>query len=368
MSEITASKVKELRETTGAGMMDCKKALTETSGDMEAAVDWLRKKGLAAAAKKSGRAAAEGLVAVSVKDNSGCLIEVNAETDFVGRNDKFQEFTLKLADLALEMDGDIEKLKNTTFPGTSHTVEVELSNLIAVIGENMSLRRTDKIKAKDGVVASYMHSATAPNLGRIGVLVAVESTAQDKAALSALAKEIAMHIAASNPGVVSLQEITDEQRKRERDVLKDQVRVKLQKIEQYVYGNMLPQVEGQLSAKEINKAQFESQSKALAKRLREETKDKDSLPMSRIAEIALEENVLAETVDADFEKYLKEMALLEQPFVMNPKKTVNQILTEASEKLGTPVSVSRFVRMSLGEGIEKKEENFAEEVKAQLNA
>lgn len=368
MSEITASKVKELRETTGAGMMDCKKALTETNGDMEAAIDWLRKKGLAAAAKKSGRAAAEGLVAICVKDDGGCLVEVNAETDFVGRNEKFQEFALKLADLALEVDGDVEKLKGMKYPGTSHTVEEELSNLIAVIGENMSLRRTDTVKAKKGVVASYMHSSTAPNLGRIGVLVALESDAGDKAALSALAKEIAMHIAASNPSVISLDEITQDQRARERDVLKDQVRVKLQKIEQYIYGNMLPQVEGRLSAKEINKAQFESQSKALAKRLREEIKDKEALDIARIAEIALEEAVLLETVDADFEKYLKEMALLEQPFVINPKKTLNQVLSDATGKFGTPVSVGQFIRMALGEGIEKKEENFAEEVKAQLGS
>ena len=186
---VTAADIKKLRDMTGAGMMDCKKALVETSGDLEAAVDWLRKKGLAAASKKSGRAAAEGLVGVTVEGNTGALVEVNAETDFVGRNEKFQEFVTTVTKMGLEMNGDIEAMKTTPYPGSDKNVADELTNLIAVIGENMSLRRTESMSVDNGAIASYVHGAVAPNMGRIGVLVGLESTA-DQDALQGLAKEL----------------------------------------------------------------------------------------------------------------------------------------------------------------------------------
>ena len=211
MAEITAALVKELREVSGAGMMDCKKALSENAGNLEQAVDWLRKKGLAAAAKKAGRVAAEGLVAVVPGDKKGVLVEVNSETDFVARNDQFQGFVSGAAKLALDA-GDIEALKNAKLPD-GQTVAEKLTHLVATIGENMNLRRMATVSVKDGVVATYMHNATVPNMGKIGVLVGLESTG-DKAKLAALGKQIAMHVAAANPSALD----------RERAVLSDQAR------------------------------------------------------------------------------------------------------------------------------------------------
>src|SRR5215813_4602071 len=201
MAEITAALVKELREVSGAGMMDCKKALAENGGNLESAVDWLRKKGLAAAAKKAGRVAAEGLVALVPADKKAVLVEVNSETDFVARNDKFQDFVGTVAKLALNA-GDVEALKNAKTPD-GQTVAEKLTHLVATIGENMNLRRMAKLEVKDGVVAAYMHNATVPNMGKIGVLVALESTG-DKAKLAALGKQLAMHVAAANPHALSI--------------------------------------------------------------------------------------------------------------------------------------------------------------------
>ena len=357
--------VKKLREQTGAGMMDCKKALQETSGHMDHAIDWLRKKGLAQAAKKAGRVAAEGLITVNVSGDVGSMTEINAETDFVSRNDQFQGYVKNISQIALT-HGNMEALKKARYPETDRTVEEELTHLISVIGENMSLRRTTTVSVEKGVVASYVHGATAPNMGRIGVLVGLDSSA-DKESLNKLAKEIAMHIAAQNPQVLNLSDITEEQKKHERHILKDQVRAHLEKIETYITSNLVPKEPGILSVKEVNKTQFERQSKALAKKIREEIQGKESIAIDRIKTLALEEDVISQTVEADLEKFINETALNEQPFVMNPKKKVAQVISDFSTQIGVPVKISQFIRFELGEGIEKKEENFAEEVAAQLS-
>src|SRR5471032_923562 len=218
MAEITASLVKELREKTGAGMMDCKKALGEVAGDIEKAIDWLRTKGLSAASKKAGRVAAEGLVGAAAAGTKGALMEVNAETDFVGRNDQFQKFVGTTTRIALENAGDLAKVAVASFPGTGRDVQGELTNLIATIGENMSLRRSAMLSVSDGVVVAYMHNAVAPDLGKIGVLVALESTG-DKAKLAALAKQLAIHVAAVNPLSLSVAELDQAAIERERAIL-----------------------------------------------------------------------------------------------------------------------------------------------------
>lgn len=300
MSEITASLVKELREKTGAGMMDCKKALVENGGDMEAAVDWLRQKGLASAAKKAGRAASEGLVVVTTGDNVAAAIELNAETDFVSRNEQFQTAAGKIAELALETSGDVEALKKADMDGK--TVEETVTDLIANIGENMNLRRSAKLEVENGVVASYVHGAVAPDMGKIGVLVAIESTG-DKDKLNALGKQIAMHIAATRPEALSSENIDQELVERERSVL----------IEQ---------------AKESGKPQ-------------------------EIAE---------KMVEGRMRKWLEEVVLLEQAFVMDTDKRVKEVVADLAKDLGTDVTVVDYVRLELGDGVEKKEENFAEEV------
>ena len=220
---ITAALVKELRETTGAGMMDCKKALSETDGNLEAAVDWLRTKGLAAAAKKAGRVAAEGLVAVAVDGTKGAVVELNSETDFVSRNEDFQKFVGEIANQAVAANGDIDALKAAAYPGTSRNVEEQVTHMIATIGENMSLRRSAGLSVENGVVASYVHSAVAPDLGKIGVLVALESEA-DAGVLDALGKQIAMHIAATNPASATVDDLDPELVEREKAVLTDQAK------------------------------------------------------------------------------------------------------------------------------------------------
>ena len=218
MAEITASLVKELREKTGAGMMDCKKALGEVAGDLEKAIDWLRTKGLSAAAKKAGRVAAEGLVGVVANGTRGAVIEVNAETDFVGRNDMFQKFVGDAAKIALDNGGDLAKVAAAPYPGTGRDVQGELTHLIATIGENMSLRRAGMLSVSDGIVASYMHNKVATDLGKIGVLVALESTG-DKAKLEALAKQLAMHVASANPKSLTVDALDKAEVERERGVL-----------------------------------------------------------------------------------------------------------------------------------------------------
>ena len=305
MAEITAALVKDLREKTGAGMMDCKKALTETGGDLESAVDWLRKKGLAAAAKKAGRVAAEGLVGVAASGPRGAMVEVNAETDFVARNDSFQDFVRKVTDLAMTAGGDIEKLKSAAYPGGG-TVAEKLTSLVATIGENMSLRRGVGLSVGQGVVASYVHNASSPGLGKIGVLVALESAGPaDKVA--ALGKQLAMHIAAANPLSLSVADLDKAAVERERAVLSEQ-------------------------AKTSGKP----------------------------------DNVIAKMVEGRLRKFYEDVVLLEQVFVVDGESRVSKVLENAAKEIGAPVKVAAFRRYALGEGIERKTEDFAAEVAAQL--
>lgn len=303
---VTAALVKELREKSGAGMMDCKKALSETDGDMEAAIDWLRTKGLATAAKKSGRVASEGLVAFAVDGTRGALIELNAETDFVARNTEFQEFASTLASLALNAD-DIDTLGGVDYPGTGRNVSEELTHKIATIGENMSLRRMETVSVGAGSVVSYMHNSTAPGLGRIGVLVALESSA-DAAVLEELGKQIAMHIAATSPASLSVDDLDPESVQRERDVL----------IEQ---------------AKASGKPQ-------------------------EIAE---------KMVEGRMKKYYQEVVLLEQTSVIDGETQIAGVVANAAKSAGTDIELKAFARFNLGEGIEKEETDFAAEVAAQLS-
>jgi elongation factor Ts len=303
---VTAALVKELREKSGAGMMDCKKALAETNGDMDAAVDWLRTKGLAAAAKKSGRVAAEGLVAIAVDGTKGSVVELNAETDFVARNSEFQAFASTLAQLALGAN-DLDGLKTADFPGTGRNVADELTQKIATIGENMSLRRMEILSVGSGSVVSYIHNATADGLGRIGVLVALESTA-DKASLEGLGKQIAMHIAATSPASLSISDLDPEAVARERDVL----------IEQ---------------AKASGKPQ-------------------------EIAE---------KMVEGRMKKYYQEVVLLEQTSVIDGETRIADVVSKAGKDAGADIALTGFVRFNLGEGIERESSDFAAEVAAQLS-
>ena len=303
---VTAALVKELREKSGAGMMDCKKALAETDGDMEAAIDWLRTKGLATAAKKSGRVASEGLVSFAVDGTRGAVIELNAETDFVARNTEFQEFASTLAGLALD-SGDLDALSAADYPGTGRNVAEELTHKIATIGENMSLRRMASLSVGSGSIVSYMHNATAPGLGRIGVLVALESTAGADV-LEGLGKQIAMHIAATSPASLSVDDLDPESVQRERDVL----------IEQ---------------AKASGKPQ-------------------------EIAE---------KMVQGRMKKYYQEVVLLEQTSVIDGETRIADVVANAGKEAGADIALTGYVRFNLGEGIEKEETDFAAEVAAQLS-
>ena len=304
MAEITASLVKELREKTGAGMMDCKKALIETGGDLEPAVDWLRKKGLAAAARKAGRVAAEGLVAVIASGCAGAVIELNAETDFVARNEKFQVAADTLARLALAGGGDVKDLCKANWPGTNHDVATEITALIAVIGENMNLRRSARLSVPMGVVASYIHTALGPTIGKIGVLVALESAA-DPDALLKLGKQLAMHVAAARPEAVTSAELDPVKVERERAIAADKARA---------------------SGKP--------------------------------------ENIIPKIVEGGLRKYYEEVALLDQTFVIDGESKVAAVIEAAAKALGAPIKVAGFVRFALGEGIEKEQTDFAAEVAA----
>jgi len=302
--EITAAMVKQLRDSTGVGMMDCKKALAETNGDMEAAVDWLRTRGLAKAAKKADRVAAEGLVGVATDGTRAAVVEVNSETDFVARNEQFQAIVSSIAKLALDADGDVVKLGEMPFPGTGHSVSAELTEAIAKIGENMNLRRTQTVSVSSGVVESYVHSAVKPGLGKIGILVALESTG-DKAVLSALGKQLAMHIAATNPLAVTPEELDQDVVARERAIILEQV--------------------------------------------------KESGKPADIAE---------KMVDGRMRKYYEEVTLLAQTFVIDGETKVADAIKNAEKDAGAPIKLTRFVRYALGEGIEKVESDFAAEVAA----
>ncbi|MBB4285603.1 translation elongation factor Ts [Roseospira goensis] len=307
MAEITASLVKDLREKTGAGMMDCKKALKETDGDLDAAVDWLRKKGLAAAAKKAGRVAAEGLVAVTTDGTRGAALELNAETDFVARNETFQDLVETLAKLALTEGADIEALKGKPYPGTDRTVEEELTHQVATIGENMNLRRAARLEVGQGIVAGYVHNAVRPGLGRIGVLVALES-AGDAAKLAELGKSIAMHVAAAAPQYLTRDEVDTAALDRERAVLTEQAR-----------------------------------------------------------ESGKPENIIEKMVEGRLRKFYEEVCLLDQTYVMDNESKVGKVVEAAGKDMGAPVTLAGFVRFNLGEGIEKEDKDFAAEVAQQLN-
>jgi elongation factor Ts len=309
MAEITAGLVKDLRERTGAGMMDCKRALVEVDADMEAAIDWLRKKGLAAAAKKAGRVASEGLVGTAIDEESnglaGAVVEINAETDFVARNDKFQNLVRNTATIAAKTDYTVDSLKAAPFPGESPTVEEEITRLIAVIGENMHLRRTQRLSVTDGHVASYVHNAVAPGLGKIGVLVALESTA-DKTKLADLGKRIAMHVAAANPQALTIDDLDAASLDRERSIVTEQAR-----------------------------------------------------------ESGRPEEIIAKMVDGRLRKFYEEVVLMEQTFIIDGKTKIREMLETATKELNAPVHLKAFVRYALGEGVEKAESDFAAEVMAQ---
>jgi elongation factor Ts len=306
MAEVSASRVKELREKTGAGMMDCKRALDEAGGDLEQAVDWLRKKGLSAAAKKAGRVAAEGLIAVAVRGKSGAIVEVNSETDFVARNETFQKFAAGVAKIALDAGGDLEKILAAKFPGTGRSVQEELTHMIATIGENMSLRRAAVLSVGEGVVASYVHNAAAPGLGRIGVLVAVESKGA-LGKLESLARNLAMHVAAANPVAVAPADVDPALMAREREILAVQARA---------------------SGKP--------------------------------------EEIVAKMVEGRLRKFYEDSVLLEQVYVIDGESKVTQAIEAAAVDSGAPVKVTGFVRLALGEGIERKQQDFAAEVAGQL--
>jgi len=306
MTAITAARVKELRDKTGVGMMDCKKALAETSGDLEAAVDWLRKKGLAAAAKKAGRVAAEGLVGVAVEGTRGAVVEINAETDFVARNEGFQDFVRDVTTLALGVDGDLAALKAASYPNSGQAVDDKLTQLVSTIGENLSLRRAASLSVEQGVVAAYTHNQVAPGLGRIGVLVALESSASPEQ-LQGLGKQLAMHVAAAAPQAVDRQGVDPTAIERERDILADQAR---------------------------------ASGKA--------------------------EEIVQKMLDGRMRKFYEEVCLLEQTFVIDNETKVGKHLEQAGKDFGTEVKLVVFVRFLLGEGVEREASDFAAEVAAQL--
>lgn len=300
---ISANLVRDLREKTGAGMMDCKKALVENNGDFEAAVDWLRAKGLAAAAKKAGRVTAEGLVALCVDGNLGAAIELNSETDFVARNDLFQNLVSTVSNEALKHE-NLESLLSAKL-SSGKTVEEEIKENVGTIGENLNLRRMGIAKVQNGVVASYIHNSVAPNMGKISVLVALESNTADKAGLEQLGKQIAMHIAAARPQSLDASGVDSALVERERNI-------------------------------------FIEQSKASGK----------------------PDNIIEKMVEGRIRKFYEEIVLLDQVFVIDGKSRISEVLADASKKFGSDVKINSFVRFELGEGIEVEESDFAAEVAA----
>jgi len=300
MAEITAALVKDLREKTGVGMMDCKAALTATHGNTEEAIDWLRAKGLAKAAKKSTRVAAEGLVGVCIKGTVGAVVEVNSETDFVARNEKFQAMVAEISKLAINANGSTEALKTMHFPNSPHAVAEYAAEMVATIGENMTVRRTAALSVKKGAIGSYVHNQIAPGMGKIGVLVALESEGKVEE-LAAFGRLLSMHIAATNPIALNLEGIPKDVLARESAVLEE---------------------------KNAGKPA----------------------------------NVMEKIVASGLKTYAKENCLLEQAYVHDGTKSVTQAAQEAGTKAGAAIAIIGFVRMQLGEGIEKVEDDFAAEV------
>lgn len=301
MTVISASLVKDLRERTGVGMMDCKAALTETKGDIEAAIDWLRKKGLAKAAKKAGRTAAEGLVGVIAEGRIGAVAEVNSETDFVARNDQFQDMVRTITKLALANDGDVAKTSAATYPGKTISVDEVIKETVATIGENMNLRRAAVVKVSDGVVAEYLHNKVTDGLGKIGVLVGLESKG-DKPSLFELGRLLAMHVAATNPIALDISGVPAAILDREKNILAE---------------------------KNVGKPP----------------------------------QVLEKIFQSSLKSFAKEQCLLDQAYIHDGGKSVAQALKDAEGKVGAPVKITGFVRFALGDGIEKEKDDFAEEVK-----
>ena len=304
MATITASLVKELRDKTGAGMMDCKNALTENDGDIETAIDWLRTKGIAKAEKKSDRVAAEGLIGVASEGSKSSIVEVNSETDFVARNDQFQQMVRDVATTALASDGAVEAIAAATISGGDASVADTVTKMIGTIGENMKLRRSAVMEVSDGVVATYVHNAAGEGLGKLGVLVALESTG-DTDALIAIGKQVAMHVAATNPVAATKDEMPADVVERERAIYVEQA-----------------------------------------------------------AESGKPENIVEKMVEGRMRKYFQESVLLSQTFVIDGENTVEQAIKNAEESVGAPIIFKGFIRLALGEGVEKKEEDFAAEVAA----
>ncbi len=300
MADITAGMVKSLREKTGVGMMDCKAALAANNGEMEASIDWLRAKGLAKAAKKSTRVAAEGLVGLYIKGMHGALVEVNSETDFVARNEKFQAMVAEISKLAVDANGSTEKLKTAQFPGSKHLVAEYVAEMVATIGENLTVRRTAALTVTEGVIGHYVHNQIAPGMGKIGVLVALESTGNTET-LASFGRMLSMHIAATNPVALSLDLVPADVLAREKAVLEE---------------------------KNLGKPA----------------------------------NVMEKIVASGLKTYAKETCLLEQTYVHDGSKSVTQVLAEMAKTAGADVKLTGFVRMQLGEGIEKAEDDFADEV------
>tara|TARA_A100001037_G_C15112957_1_gene619938 strand:+ start:1072 stop:1998 length:927 start_codon:yes stop_codon:yes gene_type:complete len=306
MSQINASLVKELRELTSAGMMDCKKALTETQGDIEQAIDWLRKKGLSSAAKKAARVASEGLIALSLRDGVGSMVEVNSETDFVARNAEFQEYAVKTAEVALTNGKEVEVLSGAHFPDSGRSVGEELLEMVARIGENMVLRRSARLEVEQGVVAGYLHNTVVPHAGKIGVLVGLQSTA-DKNALNEFGRKLAMHICAARPIAVNKDAIDEVLIERERAVLREQA-------------------QGSGKTPEI----------------------------------------IEKMVEGRLRKYYEEASLEDQTYVVDGETKIKKVVEKFEKESGVDVSITEFVRFELGEGVEKETEDFAAEVAAQI--
>ncbi|MBX9457150.1 MAG: elongation factor Ts [Rhizobium sp.] len=304
MSTITAEMVKTLRERTGAGMMDCKKALAETGGDMEAAVDWLRAKGISKAEKKSGRTAAEGLIGIASGGHKAVVVEINSETDFVARNEAFQDIVRGVANVALGTDGKVESVAAAIYPATGKSVDDTIKDAIATIGENMTLRRSILLEVPEGTVATYIHNAAGDGIGKLGVLVALKS-AGDKEVLWSVGRQVAMHIAATNPLAIRPEEVDPVVAERERNV-------------------------------------FIEQSRASGK----------------------PDNIIEKMVDGRMRKFFEEVALLSQAFVINPDITVGQAIKDAEKQAGAAIEVTGMARLLLGEGVEKEETDFAAEVAA----
>jgi len=306
MPEVTAALVKELRDKTGAGMMDCKRALGESDGDVEAAVDWLRKKGLAAAAKKAGRVAAEGLIGVATAGKAGAVVEVNSETDFVARNELFQNFVRQVAQLAVSAERDVEALKAVSFAGNGKTVEAELTDLIGRIGENLVLRRVARLSVAQGHVASYVHNVVSPGLGKIGVLIALESAAGEDV-LAPLGRQLAMHVAAANPQYLDQASVSPAALDRERAVLREQA-----------------------------------------------------------GSTGKSADIVERMVEGRLRKFYEDSVLLDQVYVIDGESRVGKVVEAAAKSAGTPIKIAAFVRYALGEGIDRPTTDLAAEVAAQL--